>query len=88
MATVNITFRVDSELKKEAEELFEDFGLNMNNAFVMFLKQSVRDQQIPFVLSRKKRKAKKSLEERFEGYTGDYKCTEYDWGEPVGKEVW
>ena len=34
------------------------------------------------------RRAKKSLEERFENYTGDYQCTEYDWGTPVGKEVW
>lgn len=36
----------------------------------------------------RKRYAKKSLEERFENYTGDYQCTEYDWGKPVGKEVW
>jgi antitoxin MazE len=36
----------------------------------------------------RKRRAKKSLEERFENYTGDYQCAEYDWGEPVGKEVW
>ena len=36
----------------------------------------------------RKRRAKVSLEERFANYTGDYKCTEYDWGKPVGKEVW
>jgi len=36
----------------------------------------------------RKRRAKKSLDERFENYTGDYQCTEYDWGGPVGKEVW
>ena len=36
----------------------------------------------------RKRRAKKSLEERFENYTGNYQCTEYDWGEPMGKEVW
>jgi len=36
----------------------------------------------------RKRRAKKSLEERFENYMGDYQCTEYDWGKPVGKEVW
>lgn len=28
----------------------------------------------------------KSLDEMFEGYDGDYKCTEADWGPPVGKE--
>lgn len=36
----------------------------------------------------RKRRAKKSIEERFKNYTGDYQCTEYDWGEPMGKEVW
>ena len=36
----------------------------------------------------RKRRAKKSLEERFENYTGEYQCTEYNWGKPVGNEVW
>ena len=36
----------------------------------------------------RKRRATKSLEDRFENYSGDYKCAEFDWGEPVGKEVW
>ena len=35
-----------------------------------------------------KRRAKKSLEERFAGYTGDYQCEECDTGKPVGIEVW
>ena len=34
------------------------------------------------------RRAKKSLEERFENYTGDYQCSEYDWSKPTGREVW
>ena len=34
------------------------------------------------------RRAKKSLEERFVNYKGSYQCTEYDWGEPMGNEVW
>ena len=34
------------------------------------------------------RRAKISLEDRFLNYDGNYTCTEYDWGEPVGKEVW
>ena len=36
----------------------------------------------------RKRRAKKSLEERFENYAGDYQCAECDWGKPVGNEVW
>jgi len=50
--TTNMTVRVDTQLKKEAEELFRDFGLNMNTAYVMFLKQAVREQRIPFSVSR------------------------------------
>lgn len=28
------------------------------------------------------------IEELFANYDGDYKPTEIDWGEPVGKEIW
>lgn len=33
-------------------------------------------------------KKHKTFEERIAGYDGDYKCTEWDTGEPKGKEVW
>jgi len=36
----------------------------------------------------RRRRAKKSLKERFENYAGNYNCTEHDWGKPAGKEVW
>ena len=36
----------------------------------------------------RKRRAKISLEERFKDYAGEYVCGEYDWGDPVGREVW
>ena len=36
----------------------------------------------------RKRRAKKSLEERFENYEGGYQCAECDWGKPMGREVW
>jgi antitoxin MazE len=29
-----------------------------------------------------------SLAELFEGYDGDYQPEEFDWGEPVGREIW
>ena len=53
MATTNITIRMDEELKKQAEELFSDLGLNMTTAFTVFAKQAVREQKIPFMLSKK-----------------------------------
>ena len=36
----------------------------------------------------RRRRAKTSLEERFNGYTGSYVCSECDFGKPVGNEVW
>ncbi len=32
-------------------------------------------------------KKHKTIDELFEGYEGDYKPEEIDWGEPVGKEI-
>jgi DNA-damage-inducible protein J len=52
MSTVNVTFRVDDELKKQADALFSDLGMSLSTAFNIFLRQSVREQQIPFSVSR------------------------------------
>ncbi|MBO7700062.1 MAG: type II toxin-antitoxin system RelB/DinJ family antitoxin [Eubacteriaceae bacterium] len=52
MKKINITLRVDEDLKKQAEELFSDLGMNLTTAFCVFLRQSVREQQIPFQVSR------------------------------------
>lgn len=53
MATTNITIRMDEELKKQAEDLFSDLGLNMSSAIIAFTKQAVREQRIPFELTRR-----------------------------------
>jgi DNA-damage-inducible protein J len=53
MNTTNVSIRLDSELKKDAEELFGDLGLNMTTALTMFLRQAVRTQSIPFEVSRR-----------------------------------
>lgn len=36
----------------------------------------------------KKVNKRKTIQELFEGYDGIYKPKEYDWGKPMGKEVW
>lgn len=48
MATTSITIRMDENLKKKAETLFEDMGLNMTTAFTIFTKAVVRQGKIPF----------------------------------------
>lgn len=52
MATTNVTIRMDEKLKKQAEDLFSDLGMNMTTALTIFLKQSIREQKIPFTISR------------------------------------
>ena len=52
MATANINVRVDANLKKEAEVLFSDLGLNMSSAITMFLKSAIRCDGIPFDVRR------------------------------------
>ncbi len=37
---------------------------------------------------KKAQPAKKSIQELFAGYEGDYKAEEVDWGEPAGEEIW
>lgn len=46
--TTSINLRIDRNLKLQAEELFSQLGLNMTTAINMFLKQSVREQRLPF----------------------------------------
>ncbi len=52
MTTTNINVRVDSDLKHEAESLFDDLGLNMSTAINMFLKSAVSHNGIPFEVKR------------------------------------
>ena len=48
---INMSFRVDKGLKKQADELFRKLGMNTSVAINMFLTQSVREQSIPFIPS-------------------------------------
>ena len=46
--TTNITIRMDSDLKAEADELFNALGMNLSTAFNIFVRQSLREGGIPF----------------------------------------
>ena len=49
--TTSMNLRVDKNLKKEAEALFDSLGINMTTAINIFLRQSVRNQGIPFPIT-------------------------------------
>ncbi len=107
--TSNVSFRIDADIKNQADRLFSQLGLNMTTAFNIFLRQSIREGCIPFSitvntpnaetiaalleaeritgdaaaagfadveealreLKARKRRARKNLEERFEGFSAD-----------------
>lgn len=48
-----IQVRVDDELKKDAEALFSDLGIDVPTAIRLFLKQSLIHNGIPFAIVRK-----------------------------------
>lgn len=52
MAYVDISMQMDERLKMQADQLFTDLGLDMASAVNLFVKQAVREQQIPFVISK------------------------------------
>ena len=51
MKGINVTLRIDKELKEQADALFEDMGLSLNTACRMFLKRAVQDGSFPVSVS-------------------------------------
>ena len=52
MANINVTIRVDEDVKKEADELFDDLGMSFTTAINIFLRQAVREGRMPFQVGR------------------------------------
>lgn len=50
MDTVNLNIRTNKDIKQQAEKIFEALGLNMTTAINVFLRQTVRENGIPFSL--------------------------------------
>lgn len=46
--TTNISIRMDTELKEQADLLFSELGMNMSTAFNIFIRQALREGGIPF----------------------------------------
>jgi DNA-damage-inducible protein J len=46
--TVNFSVRMDSNIKKECESLYNELGINLTTAINVFLRQSLRAGGFPF----------------------------------------
>jgi len=46
-----VNFRMDSELKKEMEQVCKDMGMSMTTAFTIFTKKVCMEKRIPFEIT-------------------------------------
>lgn len=46
-----VSFRIDDDVKKSAEQALDDMGLTMTAAITVFLKKVGREHRIPFEIS-------------------------------------
>jgi DNA-damage-inducible protein J len=61
MSLTNINIRTDSEIKARAQEIFAALGLDMTTAVNLFLRQTVRMNDIPFILTTREPQAEMSF---------------------------
>lgn len=58
--TTNFSVRIDSDIKKQCEELYNDLGMTLTTAINVFLRQSLRVGGLPFEL-RQERSNKETI---------------------------
>ena len=51
MQAVSTNIKIDSDVKIQAQELFERLGMNLSTAVNIFLRQAIREQAIPFYIN-------------------------------------
>ncbi len=51
MAKVSANISIDAEVKKQAQELFAQLGMDLSTAVNIFLRQSIRTKSIPFEIT-------------------------------------
>ena len=95
MSTAPVTARVDTNVKKEANEVLEGLGLNMTTAINMFLSQVVKRRAIPFEIAEQPRYNDETMEAIYEArlisegrlpakiYTSTKEALDEAWGEDV-----
>lgn len=52
MGKISTSISIDADVKVQAQELFADFGLDLSTAINIFLRQSIRENGIPFAIQR------------------------------------
>lgn len=61
MSTTAISIRLDSDIKEQFDALCKEFGISTNAAFNLFARAVVREQSIPFPITKQKMDAQGAL---------------------------
>jgi addiction module RelB/DinJ family antitoxin len=64
MATKSITIRVDEDVKKQAESILDDIGINVTTLFNACLKAVIREKRVPFSLVSNEYELKEVIKEK------------------------
>ena len=51
MAKVSTNVSLDADIKKEAQELFAELGMDLSTAINIFIRQALRQHSIPFEIT-------------------------------------
>ncbi|MEE1262666.1 type II toxin-antitoxin system RelB/DinJ family antitoxin [Ruminococcus sp.] len=51
MAKVSTNVSIDADIKKQAQELFAELGMDLSTAINIFIRQSLRQRSIPFEIT-------------------------------------
>ncbi|WP_295290957.1 type II toxin-antitoxin system RelB/DinJ family antitoxin [uncultured Catenibacterium sp.] len=70
----NITISIDSDVKEQADALFSELGMDLNTAFNLFVRESLRVGGIPFELTPNKETIEAMEEAKRITYDSSVKC--------------
>ena len=51
MESTHLHIRIDTDSKKQAQQIFSEMGLDITTAINMFIKQVIRSREFPFLPS-------------------------------------
>ncbi|MDR1067741.1 MAG: type II toxin-antitoxin system RelB/DinJ family antitoxin [Clostridiales Family XIII bacterium] len=88
--TVNLSIRMEKNLKEQADSLFSELGMNMTTALNVFVRQSVRQGKIPFEITLNKPNAEtlaaiREIEEMRSGLLPKQSMSVADFAEAMGE---
>ncbi|KAF1296429.1 hypothetical protein BAU15_12805 [Enterococcus sp. JM4C] len=75
-----LTIKIDNEFKEQAQQAFDEMGLDLDTAIRVFLKQVVRTGEFPFIPQSDKAQAIHQVEQLMQLTTYD---TTEDWWQAI-----